>query len=186
MIYESRAVYDILTGMLGGKENEVIRSQRTISDTLNMYKNQRGINKDSLDLLNYRVEVLKIDESEGSLQFGTSYVYPGTVNGEYYMTKGHFHAITNRTEFYLCIKGEGLLLLMDRERKWWVEKVKPNSLHYIQGDVAHRLINTSDEILTVMACWNSDTGHDYKSIEKNGFPVRFYNVDSKPTAVEEK
>jgi len=184
MIHESRAVYDIVSGSLAGKENEIIRSQRKIKDTLNMYANQQGLNPDLLDLLNYRVEVLKVDESEGGLQFGTSHVYPGTVNGEYFMTKGHFHAISNRTEYYLCLKGEGLLLLMDRDRHWWVEQVKPNSLHYIQGDVAHRLINTSDEIMTVMACWNSDAGHDYQSIEQMGFPVRFIKVDSKPTPVE--
>ena len=73
----------------------------------------------------------------------------------------------------------------DRDRRWWTEKVMPNSLHYIPGDVAHRLINTSDEILTVLACWNSDAGHDYASIEEEGFSVRYFKIDGKPTPVEQ-
>ena len=186
MIYESNTTYNILSGALRGNNNEVTTSQKLIQDTLNMYEDSTGIGDDILHSLNYRVEVFKIDENEGGLQFGTSYLYPGMVNGEYYMTKGHFHAISNRAEFYLCLKGEGLLLLMDRDRKWWAEKVRPNSLHYIPGDVAHRLINISEEILTVLACWNSDAGHDYGSIENKGFSVRFFNKDSVVTAVEQK
>ena len=85
----------------------------------------------------------------------------------------------------LCIKGEGLLVYMNRSREWWVEKVLPNSLHYIPSDVAHRLVNTSDEILTVLACWNSDAGHDYESIESNGFPVRFFKDDSMITIFQD-
>lgn len=185
MINLSRATYDIRSGTLSGKDSEIVRAQRTISNTLGMYANREGLDQATLDRLNYQVEVLKVDEVEGGLQFGTSYLYPGTINGEYFMTKGHYHAITNRSEFYLCLKGEGLLVLMDRDRHWWTEKVMPNSLHYIPGDVAHRLINTSDEILTVMACWNSDAGHDYASIEEEGFSVRYFKVDGEPTPVEQ-
>ena len=185
MINPSRATCDILQGTLNGKDNEVTKVQRTISNTLRMYANTEGIDQDVLDQINYRVEVFKVDENEGGLQFGTSYLYPGTINGEYFMTKGHYHAIANRTEFYLCLKGEGLLLLMDRDRHWWTEEVEPNSLHYIQGNVAHRLINTSSEILTVLACWNSDAGHDYASIEEEGFSVRYFKIDGEPTPVEQ-
>jgi hypothetical protein len=32
------------------------------------------------------------------------------------MTKGHFHAIENRAEYYWGIEGEGILLLMDKKR----------------------------------------------------------------------
>lgn len=185
MIHEPRLFYNIKTGNLNGDPSLILRSEKLISNTLNIYKNKTNVSEDVLNSINYKVEVFKEDENEGGLQFGTSYLYPGNVNGEYFMTKGHFHSISNRTEFYLCLSGEGLLVFMDRDRMWWAEKVSPNSLHYIPADVAHRLVNTTDNILTVLACWNSDAGHDYESIETNGFPVRFFNINSVVTPIEE-
>ena len=58
--------------------------------------------------------------------------------------------------------------------------MSPGSLHYIPGNVGHRLINVSDSILSVGACWPSDAGHDYRSIVERGFPVRVKKADGKP------
>lgn len=185
MIKDPNLFYDIKTGHLTGKTTNIIKASKKISNNLSLYKDITNLSDELLNSVNYEVEVYKEDENEGGLQFGTSYLYPGHVNKEFFMTKGHFHQIPNRTEFYLCIKGEGLLVYMNRSREWWVEKVLPNSLHYIPSDVAHRLVNTSDEILTVLACWNSDAGHDYESIESNGFPVRFFKDDSMITIFQD-
>ena len=35
-----------------------------------------------------------------------------------------------------------MLILMDRERNTWAERMMPGSLHYIPGGVAHRVANT--------------------------------------------
>jgi glucose-6-phosphate isomerase len=99
------------------------------------------------------------------------------------MTKGHFHSQTDRAEFYWGVKGKGMLILMDRSRKTWAEEVFPGSLHYIGGDVAHRLANTGDENLVVGACWPSDAGHDYEEIAINGFSARLMEVNGVPTLV---
>ena len=88
------------------------------------------------------------------------------------MTKGHFHAQSDRAEFYWGIQGKGMLVLMDRNRNTWAEEVYPGSLHYIGGEIAHRLANIGNEKLIVGACWPSDAGHDYEEIAKNGFSAR--------------
>ena len=50
------------------------------------------------------------------------------------------------------------------------------SLQYINGAIAHRLINTDNEMFNVTACWNTNAGHDYHTIEEQGFPVRVLSM----------
>jgi len=102
MIAETKISYDILNGVLQGQVTGIQTSQKKIKDTVSMYKNTVGISEDLKNSLNCRVEIFKADDIEGGLQFGMSYLYPGTVNHEYFMTKGHFHAKLYRAEFYLC------------------------------------------------------------------------------------
>lgn len=120
----------------------------------------------------------------GGLFFGASTIYPGKVGNEYFMTKGHFHKISDRAEFYWGIQGQGMLILMDRKRHTWAEEVYPGSLHYIGGETAHRLANTGHEKLVVGACWPSDSGHDYEEIAANGFSARLVEMDGIPKLVE--
>ena len=122
------------------------------------------------------VHMAEAQGKEGGLFFGYSIVYPGLVGQEYFMTKGHFHAQRGRAEYYWCIRGKGILLLMDEKRQCRAEKMLPGSLHYIPGNIAHRIVNTGDGLLIVGACWPTDAGHDYASIEIDGFPLRIMQV----------
>lgn len=149
--------------------------------------------QDCISLNDHKKQVYSVQawlpESEGTsggLFFGVSTIYPGKVGDEYYMTKGHFHSKSDRTEFYWGIQGEGMLVLMDRQRNTWAEKVFPGSLHYIKSHIAHRLCNTGDKKLIVGACWPSDAGHDYLSIAENGFSARLFDVNAKPMLINEK
>src|SRR6185437_15999218 len=38
---------------------------------------------------------------------GTTFIEPGCVGDEYFMTKGHFHAKRNRGEYYVTAAGSG-------------------------------------------------------------------------------
>lgn len=80
------------------------------------------------------------------------------------MTKGHHHAKRSRSEFYLAISGAGVLILMDEKRQMRFEAMATGSLHYVPSHTAHRIANAGDCVLTVLACWPSDAGHDYESI----------------------
>ena len=133
----------------------------------------------------YRVQMHQSvpDNTPGGLFFGISEIEPGTVGDEYIMTRGHYHAQSDRAEYYWGIEGTGLLVLMTRDRKARVEIVEPGSLHYIPGHTAHRLVNTGNQTLRVGACWPSDAGHDYESIARDGFSVRVFKRDGKPVVV---
>jgi glucose-6-phosphate isomerase len=66
-----------------------------------------------------------------------------------------------------------------------VQFMKPGSAHYIPGHTAHRVANVGDTVLSFLACWPSDAGHDYQTIAEHGFSARLRCIDDKPKLVEE-
>jgi glucose-6-phosphate isomerase len=115
--------------------------------------------------------------TEGGLFWGGTEIQPGRVGNEYFMTHGHRHAIVDRAEFYGTTVGQGMLVLRDASGKVWAEEMKPGSLHYIPGRVAHRVVNTGNVPLRFVACWPSDAGHDYEIASGKGLGARVYERD---------
>ena len=108
----------------------------------------------------------------GGLYFGITHLYPGVIGEEYYLTKGHFHAKRDTGEYYFGLQGQGLLM-MTENGETVLEEVVPGSVHYIPGNAPHRLINTGAEMLSVSACWQTESGHDYAPPEEM-FPQRVF------------
>ena len=163
----------------------VINQLRFLKEIAGIFLDRQALSKINPETLVYSVQSwLPVDEGTcGGLSFGVTTIMPGEIGKEYFMTKGHFHKESDRAEFYRGVRAKGMLILMDRERKTWAEVVYPGSLHYIGGEIAHRLANTGDENLVVSACWPSDAGHDYDEITANGFSARLLEVDGKPCLV---
>ncbi|MGA9353863.1 MAG: glucose-6-phosphate isomerase family protein [Terriglobales bacterium] len=124
--------------------------------------------------------------TEGGLFWGLTEIQPGRVGNEYFMTRGHWHVIRNRAEFYGTISGSGKLLLADGTGHTWAEDMTPGSLHYIAGEVAHRIVNTGDTPIRVSACWPSDAGHDYEVLGGRGFGARVIEDQGAPVLVNTK
>jgi len=59
----------------------------------------------------------------------------------------------------------------------------PGSTHLIPAYTAHRTVNIGDDELSFGACWPSDAGHNYGSIEGAGFSARVFRVDGVPKLV---
>jgi glucose-6-phosphate isomerase, archaeal len=140
------------------------------------------ISKDLVDQIAYKVVSIPTPSPAtlGSLNFGITYLYPYTIDGEYSLTRGHFHADRNYDEYYYGIQGYGYLLYWDGKDDVFAEEVFPGSIHYINGKYAHRLINTHPkDIMAVGCCWNVMAGHDYETIDRLGFPLRCFNVNGK-------
>ena len=113
-------------------------------------------------------------EGPPRLLYATTILNPGDVQGECFMTRGHFHTNTERGELVFTLKGSGVLILMDRDRETWVETMATGSVHEIDGRHAHRAANCGDEPLILLVAWMSDCGHDYESIKEFGFGKRYY------------
>jgi glucose-6-phosphate isomerase, archaeal len=121
--------------------------------------------------------------TEGAQFWGTTLVEPGQVDSEYFMTHGHCHLKRNRTEYYATIEGQGALILMDETRRTWKEPMSPGSLHFIPPNVAHRVANSGNVPLRLVACWPSDAGHDYDVIRRIGFSARLLSVGGQASLV---
>jgi len=175
---------DFNTGEIVGEQ--VKSAVRTIRDLEGIFRDEEARRAVDPDALVYRVQSYCPDgEQEGGLFWGATFLEPGMVGDEYYMTKGHFHAKRGRGEFYMTVKGTGALILMDERRHTAYQPMSPHTLHYIPGHTAHRVANTGDSVLSFLACWPSDAGHDYASIAVNGFSARLLRVGNVPTLVKE-
>jgi glucose-6-phosphate isomerase len=164
----------------------IINQIRKLKDLNGVYLDVKTFDKMDSETVVYTVQTwMPIPEgSPGGLFFGTSTIMPGKVGNEYFMTKGHFHLQADSAEFYWGVQGKGILILMDRLRNTRAEKVYPGSLHYIGGNIAHRLANIGKENLIVGACWPSESGHDYEEIAVNGFSARLFEIDGAPVLVD--
>lgn len=125
---------------------------------------------DEEDSILYEVYEVKRPEIEGELLHGLSIVHPGKVGGEYNMTKGHFHTVLETAEIYYCLRGEGFMVMETPEGDWSVEPLKPGSVLYVPPRWAHRSVNTSlTEDLVTFFVYPGNAGHDYGSIEEQGY-----------------
>lgn len=184
MIEKSKTRVNVPTGAISGEG--VAASEKKLEQIAYLFRDRDALARMDPETVVYSVECHEAVAAgtPGGLFFGTSTVRPGRVGDEYFMTKGHFHARRETAEYYWGISGSGVLLLMDEDGSCRAEEVTAGSLHYIPGHVAHRLINTGEVDLVVGACWPSDAGHDYGSVETKGFPIRVVCLDGRPTLEE--
>ncbi len=173
-------VITFINDKLEGKN--IDKLNRKIKDLRDIFHDKQALAVMPAETVVYEVEsYLPVkQDTEGGLFYGITYIHPGTVGNEYFMTKGHFHKLRNRAEFYCTLAGEGMLLLMNEDGKTWAEKMYPGSIHYIPGHIAHRTSNTGNSILSFSAFWPSDAGHDYATISEHGFSKILVKQDGKP------
>ncbi|MBO0451101.1 MULTISPECIES: glucose-6-phosphate isomerase family protein [Enterococcus] len=171
MIKKSDVIYNNKTFKLEGSG---IQEKKTrAKDLAGYFSDSAAYQALDPETVMYRVEYQDNNLTEGTpggLYFGITHLYPGVVGKEYYLTKGHFHAKRETGEYYFGLQGRGLLM-MTQNSETRLEEVVSGSVHYIPGNTAHRLINTGTEVLSVSACWQTESGHDYASPEEM-FPQR--------------
>jgi len=117
-------------------------------------------------------EVKKILEDKGNLEIYEMYtktfspikltltvVNPGTIDREFYLTKGHIHK--NKTpEFYILLEGKGSLVLQKAGKSKEV-KLKKGKIALIPEGYAHRLANTGNKKLKVLTIYHENSKPDY-------------------------
>ena len=167
------------------KSAELQQSLRTVGQLARIFHDDKAWAATDPDKVVYRVQWLKTVEegTEGGLFWGNTSIEPGRVGDEYFMTHGHSHAESDRSEFYATIEGEGYLVFMDRDRNAWAESMVAGSIHYVHAHLAHRVVNTGETPLRFVACWPSDAGHDYALIAERGFSLRVVCRDGRPEIV---
>ena len=178
--------YTITFDLQNGLSSEKESTKRYLSDMSGMFADEAAL-ASAIERNNgiiYEFYELDISATKGDLQFGTSIVYPGTIGGEYYMTKGHFHIILDTAETYFCLAGQGYMLVEDPEGNWEALEVLPGRTVYGPGRYAHRSINTGTTPLITYFTYRADAGQDYKTIETKGFRKLLVARGGKPAIVD--
>lgn len=133
----------------------------------------------------YEVYEIKRPEVEGDLMSGISIVHPGKVGDEYYMTKGHFHAVLDTAEIYYVLKGQGAMVMETPEGEAAVEELRPGQVLYVPPRWAHRSVNTAEQgDLATFFVYPAHAGHDYGTIEQQGFRKLVIERDGRPQVIE--
>ncbi|SIT73092.1 glucose-6-phosphate isomerase family protein [Edaphobacillus lindanitolerans] len=176
-------LFDLNTGL----SNEEESVKRHLSDMKKLFHDTEALEQqlDNGDNpLIYEYYALDLPNTAGDIQYGTSIVYPGTLNGEYYMTKGHFHEILETGEVYFCLSGQGYMLMESPEGEWEIEELVPGRAVQVPPRYAHRSINTGNEPMVTFFTFRADAGHDYGSIETKGYRKLVVEKDGKPEIID--
>ncbi len=162
---------------------------RRLSDLKNLFVN-RAAYAAALSNGNptvYTVSTLEPAKGEGQLHLGVGVLMPGRIGDEYYFTKGHLHSWGTAAEFYIGIKGRGMMVLQDESSlQSVVLDLLPNSIVYVPGNTAHRTVNVGDTPLIYVGVYPSEAGHDYAALEKQTFRKVIVARNNTPTVLDRK
>ena len=161
--------------------------KRNLSKMAGQYSDQTAYDKilQTEDVLLYEVYELKRPEIAGEILHGISIVHPGKIGNEFFMTKGHYHTVLDTAEIYYTLQGEGYMVMETPEGDWAVEKLVAGSVLYVPPRWAHRSVNIgSEEDLVMFFAYPGNAGHDYGTIETQGFRKLIMDVDGETEIVD--
>ena len=170
-----------------GMSKAATSTKRKLSQMQDMYLDTNAAQAlvDAGDPVVYEFYEVGAPEHAGDLAFGTSITYPGKVGKEYYMTKGHFHTILETAEVYYTLSGTGYMLTENPEGDVQLHALEPGKAVYVPQRYAHRSINTGDTPLVTFFAFRGDAGHDYGTIETQGYrKLAVEGDDGKPTVID--
>jgi glucose-6-phosphate isomerase, archaeal len=175
--------FDPETGTIG--DAPVIR--RYLSDLKGSFHHQTHFDEalSEGDRLVYTVAAVEPAMGEGDLHYGLGVIFPGKIGDEYHLTKGHLHAWRPAAEFYIGLKGSGMMLLEDEHTgESRMVPLTPNGVVYVPGNTAHRTMNVGDEPLVYLGVYPARAGHDYGSIATKNFRYVVVERDGVPAMIE--
>ena len=163
---------DPRTGHLSARTG---RYEKRLSELTGLYGDEAALSAlvAAGDRVAYAVEEVRPPARAGDIAFGTTWMEPGKVGEEYFMTRGHIHAIPDRPETYRGEAGHGLMLMESPDGRIETREVTPGATVYVPGYWIHRTVNIGAEPLVMTWCYPADAGQDYAIIARsNGMAVR--------------
>ncbi len=112
------------------------------------------------DAVIYEFDNIVPNTTDSDLLYGITTIYPGKVNNEFYMTRGHFHTPAI-SEVYYCISGDGIIQTQDLEGTSETKLINAGSIVYINATEAHRAINIGTVPLQLLCVCRADYQSDY-------------------------
>ena len=125
------------------------------------------------DRVVYAVEDFRPSAASGDICFGVTHMQPGRIGAEFFMTRGHIHAVANRPETYRGELGRGVMLMESPDGQVVTLEVVPGATVYVPPFWIHRSVNVGGEPLVMTFAYPADSGQDYGIISRsNGMRVR--------------
>lgn len=166
---------DLEQGLMLRAKNHLVRRA---SDMRGYYADPTALERlitDQKDPVHYEVFEVPVPEERGHLMYCISSLQPGLVGEECFMTKGHYHSVPITAEVYLCLRGEGYMVMKTTEGKFAAERMTRGRMVYVPPFWGHRSVNIgSSEPLVSFCVYPADAGHNYGDIAKEGFPKRVF------------
>ena len=136
------------------------------------------------DPIHYEVFGIDRPAVAGELISGITRLYAGKVGQEFFMTKGHYHAMLETGEIYYALQGQGMMVMETPEGEWRVEPIAAGQVVYVPPRWAHRTVNTGTEKLLFFWVCPANAGHDYGTIAERGFRKVVIEVEGTPTMLD--
>lgn len=164
----TRCFVDVKSGALNGGTG---RYEKRLSDLAGVYGDEgafRALLAANGDPVVYAVEDLRPSANAGDVIFGVTRMAPGKVGNEFFVTRGHIHAVANRPEIYYGESGAGLMLLESPEGEVQILEVAPRAVCYVPPYWIHRSVNVGADDLVMTFAYPADSGQDYDIIARSG------------------
>ena len=116
----------------------------------------------------YEVTDLRPSSAAGDVITGITRMLPGKVGDEYFITRGHIHAVADRSEIYCGQAGEGVMLLESPAGETRALPLGPADIVYVPPYWIHRTANVGTTELIFLFIYPADAGQDYGIIERSG------------------
>ncbi|MFW6162139.1 MAG: glucose-6-phosphate isomerase family protein [Planctomycetota bacterium] len=160
-------------------------TERRLSDMRGMYQDAEATEAllGAGDPLLYRVYAAAVPDDPDHLAFGTTVIEPGQVGDEYFMTKGHYHAVERTAEVYHCLAGRGVIVMETRGGETAEVFLEPGQAAYIPPAWAHRSVNVGGEPFIFFYAMPGGAGHDYAAFADQGFLRIIVECEGVPTIV---
>ncbi len=166
--------FDLKEAILKNPKNHIVRRA---SDMRGYYKDEDALEAIIADgdPVHYEVFEVPVPLEYGHLMYGISTLQPGKVGHEYFFTKGHYHTVIQTGEIYMGLRGEGYMAMMTPDGEWNAQPVARDRMVYVPPYWAHRSVNTGDDALSTFFVYPADSGHNYGTIETEGFVKRIFD-----------
>jgi glucose-6-phosphate isomerase, archaeal len=151
------------------------RYEKRLSDLAGLYSDADAYARTLAagDRVVYAVEEVRPSQRTGDIAFGTTWMEPGRIGAEYFLTRGHIHALPDRPETYRGEAGHGLMVMEAPDGTIETREVTSGATVYVPGFWVHRTVNIGLVPLVMTWCYPADAGQDYGIIARsNGMAVR--------------
>ena len=163
-----RLVIDAATGDLVGRSGIY---EKRLSELAGVYHDEDEFERAVTlggDRVVYRVEEYRPSEDPGDLIVGTSTLEPGRIGDEFFVTRGHLHAVVDRPEIYHCVSGHGVMLTEDASGNVEAIEMTVGTIAYVAPGWIHRSVNVGSDRFATVFSYPADSGQDYGVIAEAG------------------